>query len=280
MDDKNLLITAMEAGAGLCKPVNPTMPSDAAEGAPYTLLPTGYKRENLEDLLPTPVRKRATVTVNDSASFITYVQKHGLDGGSVIYADIDTRAGTCAMVAVINDHHADRAQWRDHRCIFTPKRSVEWDRWIGSNNKVMTQIEFATWLEDNISDIAAVPNMPTGAQMLDLSLKFEANGEKRVKSVIPDLQSGGVRLEFVDDETKDTRSTMEFFKRFTIGVPVFDGATSAYPIEARLKYRAKDGAVSFWYELIRIDRVFRTAITEELEKIKGATNFPILNGKP
>ena len=73
---------------------------------------------------------------------------------------------------------------------------------------------------------------------------------------------------------------MQFFERFTLGLPVFDGSTSAYPLEARLKYREKDGSVKFWYDLIRPDRVFKTAVADELEKINAATGFPVISGKP
>jgi len=60
----------------------------------------------------------------------------------------------------------------------------------------------------------------------------------------------------------------------------FYGSGSAYPIEARLKYRVKDGSVVFWYELIRPDRVFKTAVEEELAKIKEATKMPVILGNP
>ena len=71
---------------------------------------------------------------------------------------------------------------------------------------------------------------------------------------------------------------MKVFERFTIGIPVFEGSANAYPIEARLKYRESSGKLSFWYELIRQDRVFKTAVMAELDRIKEATGFPIVFG--
>ena len=52
----------------------------------------------------------------------------------------------------------------------------------------------------------------------------------------------------------------------------------SYPIEARLKYRESSGKLAFWYELIRQDRVFKTAVMAELDRIKEATGFPIVFG--
>lgn len=159
---------------------------------------------------------------------------------------------------------------------FRSRKSCE--GWIGKNKSNMNQADFATWLEDNLGDIANVPNMPTGAQMLTMALAFEANAEKRLKSRI-NLQSGGVRFEYVEDEDKDTRTSMEVFQRFTLGLPVFEGSSDAYPVEARLKYRDSGGKVSFWYELIRPDKAFKTAVQSALDEIKDATGFMILHGQ-
>lgn len=251
---------------------------DTTQGKPYVVLPEGYTVADLEHLLPTPTRPRATVSVTDSDSFIKYVNKHGSLAECTIYADIDAEASRMAMIAVINDN-GDNPGWRDHTCSFEPKQSVEWKRWLGKNKAYMSQSDFATWLEDNLADVAAVDGMPSGNDMLQLALGFERTAEKRLKSKI-NLQSGGVRLEYVDDEDKDTRTSLSVFERFTLGLPVFDGSASAYPLEARLKYRERDGKISFLFELIRPDRVFKTAVHEELGRIKDATGFMLLNGKP
>lgn len=250
-------------------------------GIPYVVAPEDYRVKQLEDMLPTPVRKRSKVTTTDTKGFIFYTQKHGQDGKTVIYADIDGEASKFNLVAVLDDHGTavSDAQWRDHRCQFEPDQAVEWKRWIGKNKAVFSQAEFATWLEDNLADIATVPIMPTGADILQMALGFEANAEKRLRSKI-NLQNGGVRFEFVEDEDKDARASMEVFQRFTLGLPVFEGSSSAYPLEARLKYREKEGKVTFWFELIRPDRVFKDAVNDELNRIKDATGFPVIAGKP
>ena len=267
--------TILDAGAAAVAPVF------SHGGIPFVSVPNDYKVHGLESLLLAPVRKRAKVTTTDTDGFIFYVTKHGQDGFTVIYADIDGEASRFNLQAVLDDHGPtiSSTQWREHRCSFSPAQAVEWNRWVGSNKKVFTQSDFATWLEDNLADVAAVPNMPTGADILQMALGFEASAEKRLRSKI-NLQNGGVQFEFVEDEDKDTRTKMQVFERFTLGLPVFDGSSSAYPLEVRLKYREKDGKVSFWYELIRPDRVFKTAVKDELTRIKDATGFPVIAGQP
>ena len=277
--------TLLRFGSAVGVPRSPVSPDldvvsyDTKAGIPYIVIPGDYVKQDLESLLPAPARKRGTVTVSDSESFIYYAKKHGSLDECTVYADIDSESYLFHMVAIINDHGSDIAQWRDHRCELTPKLSVEWKRWAIKNKALMPQSDFAAWLEDNLADVANVEGMPTGADILSMALGFEANRDKRLRSKI-NLQSGGVSLEFVDTENDQTRTTMKFFERFTLGIPVFDGSTSAYPLEARLKYREASGKLSFWYELIRPDRVFKQAVIDETTRVKETTGFPLLAGKP
>ena len=248
-------------------------------GKPYALVPTDYRVLDLEHVMPAPIRKRGAIVTSDSPSFIAYLLKHCDADGSVIYAEIDSEASKCNLLAVLNDHCNMAPQWRDHTCAFSPKQAVEWGRWLSKNKVKMSQSDFATWLEDNLPDIATVPTMPNGAEILAMALAFEANSDKRLRSKV-NLQSGGFTFEFVDKENDATRSTMQVFERFTIGIPVFDGSTSAYPLEARLKYRENSGTVSFWYELIRPDRVFKTAVSDEVNSIIEKTGLLVVSGIP
>ena len=255
------------------------VPQSLGEGTPYIVVPEGYKVENLESLLQLPMRKRATITTTNSAGFVDYLQKHSIADVSTIYADIDSEKSSCKLLAVIDDHRCQSPDWREHTCKFEPKLSVEWARWKSSDKRTMNQATFAAWLEDNLPDIASVPGFPSGTEILQMALGFEANSDKKFRSKI-NLQSGGVQFEFVEDETKDTRTKMIVFERFTIGVPVFDGSANAYPAEARLKYREKNGEVTFWYELIRPDRVFKSAVADELAAIKEGTGLQVIAGSP
>ena len=271
--NENTIAELLDLGAARVKA------NEYGDGIPYVVIPDRYKVEDIERLMAIPQRKRGAIVTTDSAGFIDYLQKHSIVEVSTIYADIDSEQSRCKLLAIIDDHSNDAAAWREHTCIFEPKQALEWSRWNGSNKLQMNQGDFAAWLEDNLPDIASVPGFPTGTEILQMALGFEANADKKFRSKI-NLQSGGVQFEYVEDETKDTRSKMIVFERFTLGIPVFDGSVSAYPVEARLKYREKDGKVVFWYELIRPDRVFKSAVADELSTIKEGTGLQIIAGSP
>lgn len=250
----------------------------------HVALPPDWKlvEHDNEQSLPAPLRKRAKVKLQDADSFIDYVKRHGSLTDSTVWGTANYQEGRVSFVAIVNDHGEEEAQpqWRDHTARFSPEFSEEWRRWFGQNRKPMSQAEFAGFIEENLKDIASPDNagLPTGAQMLEMALSFEANQDMRFKSAIR-LSNGGVQMSFVQDDDDQTLAKMQLFERFAIGIPVFWNG-DAYRIDARLRYRARDGKVSFWYELIRQDKTLEAATTTLIAKIREKTGTPFFFGDP
>lgn len=114
--------------------------------------------------------------------------------------------------------------------------------------------------------------------MLEMALSFEANQDMRFKSAIR-LQNGGVQMSFVQDDDDQTLQKMQLFERFAIGIPVFWNG-DAYRIEARLRYRVRDGKLTFWYDLLRQDKVLEAATKTVIEQIRTNTGNPFFFGEP
>src|SRR5574337_191587 len=150
----------------------------------------------------------------------------------------------------------------------TTSPSASW--WLGMDGKPQSQVAFATFIEDNLRDIAATEGFPTGAEMLSMALSLEANQDSRFKSSVR-LQSGGVDLTFVEKEDAETLRRMSIFERFAIGIPPFFNGP-AYRVEARLRYRVRDMQLSFWYDLIRPDLTLADAVRSELASIAEKTS--------
>lgn len=245
-------------------------------------LPPGWSIAEKDDidLSPTPRRKTAQVRLRDTQSFIDYVVRHGSLVNSTIWCEADYQKGHVSFAAIMNDHGQTEpeANWRDHHAKFSPLFSEEWIRWTALNAKPFTQTEFATFIEDNLKDIASVDGRPTGAQMLEMAITFEANQDMRFKSAIR-LQSGGVQMSFTQDDDAQTLQKMQVFDRFSLGLPVFWNG-DAYQIDARLRYRVRDGKIAFWFELIRNDKVLEAATTTLIKLIREKTGNPFYFGNP
>ncbi len=244
-------------------------------------LPPGWKlqEEDDENLGPRPSRKTGIVWLDDQESFILYIKRHDIASLTTIYCEADYKSSKIDFNCVINDHggNEDDQQWRDHRALYTPLFSEEWNRWIGSNKRLFTQLEMALFIEENLQDIAAAENYPTGQQLLEMATSFQANQDMRFKSAIR-LQNGGVNMNFVQDDDNQTLTQMKLFEKISIGIPVFWNG-DAYQITARLRYRVKEGHLTFWYELIRHDKVLEDATKTMINNIKEATGVPLYFGK-
>jgi len=262
------------------QPVNMADDTDSCEYFDKLALPPNWtlKVQDNEKMLPQPRRKSGTINLHDAASFSAYLQRHKIDGQTSIYVVCDYVRGIVHFNAIIDDHEGkpDGQKWREFRATFAPTFSVEWQKWTNASGKRFTQAEFAHFIEDQLGDIAQVDGMPTGAELLEMALSFEAKQDFRFKSAIR-LQSGGVQMNLVQDDDEQTISKMKMFDRLTIGVPVFFGG-SAYRIDARLRYRVKEGVLTFWYELVRPDRVLEYATNELIGNIKTETQLPIYFG--
>lgn len=249
-------------------------------------LPPGWTLNHSDDqnLLAQPARKDGTVHLEDIESFISYVNRHkSADDATVIYTRADYANGLVEFNCIINDHRPHRPgeqtqEWKDFAAYYIPYKSVEWVRWTSRNKDPFSQFDFALFIEDNLQDIAAVEGMPTAQQLLEMATKFQATMDMRYKSNIR-TQSGGVNLTFVNDDDAQTVESMKLFEKISIGIPVFWGG-DAYRIDARLRYRVKDGGLKFWYELIREDKVMEDATKTMIDKIKADTGVPLFFGRP
>ena len=231
---------------------------------------------DLEKFQPAPRRKTGSPTFSDAASFAHYIATHAIDG-TTAWAKFNPQNNDLAFSAVLDEHSKDTPAWRQHRAAFTPDTSAEWKTWTARNGKTFTQVEFAEFIEANASDIVPVNGTPTDLDMLQMATNFIANEDRQLKSAVR-LQSGGVNLSYTADVDAGTAETMKMFDKFTIGIPVFQDGNS-YPIVARLKYRMNKGAVSFFYELIRLDRVHRTAALGQIATIRESLgSVPLLMG--
>ena len=242
-------------------------------------LPPEWQLQQIDDekLLLKPSRKKASVTLDDTASFCDYISRHKQQS-TTIYCKANYSSGDVSFLSLINDHDGDKdgQDWRDFIAKYSPSKSEEWTRWVGSNKKIFSQIDFAEFIENNLQDIATSNGMPTGQQLLEMSISFEANQDMRFKSAIR-LQNGGVDLNFTQDDNDQTLKKMKMFERISIGIPVFWNS-SAYRIDARVRYRVKDAKLTFWYELIRFDKVFEDAIKTMIIEIKEKTGVHLYIG--
>jgi uncharacterized protein YfdQ (DUF2303 family) len=243
------------------------------DGEPYLIIPAGSTYQSLGDetIRKTPYRKQGTTIMRDAASFIRLVQEQS-EPNTRIYATMKP----ARFLAVINDHGpgASGQQFRDYRIDFTVPPSVEWTTWTEKDRRDMSQLAFAEFLEDNLPDIT----VPNGTDLMALVLAFEQTRNASFRSV-QRLKDGSVDFAWVDEADKYGNS-IKMPDKITLSIPVFEN-DGAVDIDARLKYRVKDGSLTLRYELVRPHKVLESEFREVWRRIGVAlASTTILLGSP
>lgn len=238
------------------------------EGSPLVVAPEGYKVEDLGKYLQSPSRPRGTTTLRGTASFIEFVKAMVARemGVGRIYGTLDKPQ----FVAVFNDDG-----WRDWRAVYSCPLSQEWQTWIGSNERAMSQADFAKFIEDNLPDVAN----PPAADMLEISRTLEAKKKVNFASGIR-LANGQNELTY-EEEISGTagKGKLQVPETFLLGIPVLEGGIR-YGVEARLRYRIADGGkLTMWYDLVRPHKILEDAVKAVWSEIETGTGLPMFNGQ-
>jgi uncharacterized protein YfdQ (DUF2303 family) len=246
------------------------------DGVPFVVVPEGYKVEHVFERDENPARAIGIVKMRDANSFVNYFNRQKR-AESLIYASLDP----AKILGVIDDHRAynteftneDGANWRAYRVEFAVPASREWKVWTGKDRKALNQLEFAELIEDNLPDIVT----PDGSTMLSVALNFEASKEGNFVSAAR-LQDGSTNFVWKED-INATGNKIAMPSQITLEIPVFENGQPS-PVEARIKYRVKDGNLTIWYELVRPHKVLEAAFRSIWSQIEEQTQTTILLGSP
>jgi uncharacterized protein YfdQ (DUF2303 family) len=245
-------------------------------GVPHLLVPDGPDRAALrsfEHMLSAPSTVRGAVTLHDEKSFSTYVRCNA-GPGTVLFASLDHRA-----VTAVFDWHTPRASssdaqaagWGLHRATLPAKLTDPWKRWTGANKQAMAQRAFATFLEDNLEDIAE----PNGSMLLEIAKKFDLGKNVTFRSAV-NLDNGLVQFTYNEEERPT--DTVSVPRTFVLGLAPFEGA-DPYRVTARLRYRVDDQKLGIWFDLKNPDVIVEDAFRARVKAIAEHTGLQPLWGE-
>ncbi|WP_070988437.1 DUF2303 family protein [Halofilum ochraceum] len=254
-------------------------------GKPFIVLPgsehEGFKPVSVEKFMERPARIENTITLGTPDSFIDYVSRFVRHGQSVLFASRpEDRTVTCVIDYHTSGEYGDRPSWCSHTAHFTCPPSKEWRIWTGKNGAKMGQRDFAEFLEDNADDIV-VPDedkgAPTAADMMEIARSFEAKTSAEFRSGTR-LDNGDVELTY-NEQTEASANgrtgKVTVPEHFYVLLRPFDGSP-AYPIKAKLRYRAKEGMLVLWYDLHRPDLAEEECFLETVQTIEEGTKLSAL----
>ncbi len=267
--------------------------------AEIAVVPYGMNAVSLKPFLDEyrtkPDRRTGTATVDTLGSFMDLANRFKNDDSAVFArAQVTENAISASLTAIFNYHPANGentdAQFSDHRALYSFPTSKDFKFWLNGNRKPMGQLEFALLLEERLMDMSAVTDAdraaieglkPTFADpltILELSRDLEIYSDETFKSK-GKLSSGETEMKFTSEHKDATGKPVTIPDFFVIQLPLFEGG-DPQRLLVRLRYRLKDAAVVWFYELYRVDQALETAFADACEHVKTLTDLPVYFGAP
>lgn len=256
----------------------------------FAIVPKGMEIKSLKDIQDdyrlVPLYVNQAEATNNFDSFIVYVKRY-LSENSILFADqpkIDGNRAEFTMKAILDYHPAGgdpmKAGAGNHTMQYIAALHTRMSRWLKTENRGLSQIEFASFVEDNIGDLCVLEGFtpPFGsaiaspADLLTLSRGLEVRVNQTVRNASR-LSNGETSLIFTSENTKQDGSELIVPEWFGIKLPIFIG-TEPTIIPVRLRYRVKDGVIVFTYLFHGFDMVLEQTVAAAVEHVRK--NVPTL----
>lgn len=245
---------------------------------------------------PAPRRRKGTIKTTSAESFVELVNRDARPG-AVIFASDRNEPG---LTAVLNYHGeaGDAPSFCDDRIAYAFPLSQEWQTWTASSKRSMGQQEFAEFIEANAFDIGtpADAGATTAAwaerggvrlagpsEMMGVSKGLSVRVEESVQNHVR-LESGEVRMEWTTEHKGHDGQAIKVPAAFHLLIPILHGG-ALYSVPARLRYRAANAKVTWFYELHKPDVFLRDAVADVVNRVraerdKGGCGLPVIMGYP
>jgi len=269
MDNQNIAETIRDLAASIKDVIHVD-----DDGQPICILPDGYSVHDLERYLPLPARIRASVALLTIAGLVAYTNRYK-SKATTIFANPET-----GFICVVLDYHTPETNgqsWVTHKANFAPKSTEEWRRWNQKHDAWMGQREFAEFIENNVEDIRT----PNGATMLEIASTLEAKASSSFQSGVR-LDNGSQRLSFTTEIAAKAgeKGQLDIPLGFQLALRPFVGG-SAYPVEARFRYKITDGKLTLRYQLVNPHKVIEAAVDAMVEEVAEKTEIvPFIGTAP
>jgi|13_taG_2_1085334.scaffolds.fasta_scaffold24419_3 uncharacterized protein YfdQ (DUF2303 family) len=263
------------------------------------VLPTGKTLKSVKPLFDEyrdkPERRTGTAALYDLSSFIAYVNRFK-DEDSAIFANNDIN--NPSLTGIIDYHKAGYdgdPRYCMHKAVYNFPLSKEWQAWLNYDGQSFTQSDFAAFLEDRIGDVVHPSdgdesaneeleklsallggNFASPNKLFSLSKELHVNEEVRVKNSV-NLSSGESKIIYETEHRDESGMPIEVPNMFLIVVPVFETG-DLYRVAVRLRYKVRDGKITWFYNLYRIENTFDNAFDGACKTAKEETGLPLYVG--
>lgn len=253
----------------------------------FIVVPKNMSLQSLKDIRDenrlTPAYREDSVTTKNVHSFIDHIKRF-VSPNSVMFAKQPAISGNSvdfSMTTVIDHHPAGTdvtvTGGKKHTIKYQASTHARMTKWIGGEKRAMTQKDFATFIEDNIGDLAVIEFTPpfggkvgSPAELLTLSRGLEVRVNHTVQNAVR-LATGETSLVFVT-ENKTTKDNTEVIvpEWFGVKLPIFVG-TEPIVLPVRLRYKVEaEGQINFTYLFYQFDQILESMVNSMIHEVRDA----------
>lgn len=265
---------------------------DAGEGPNLVLLRDDRGNEKLFPIqnivggvpIVRPGRVRAHLTLETVGSLAAYANRFS-NPESTILASITSDE----IVAILNYHQSSRdlqppvegpnatcaveGNFLDHRAVLKLSRSLEWVMWTGVDGKLMPQLDFCRFLEENREDIRT----PDAATILEACRDLQGLQKVDFRSVVRE-DSDNYRIEYSSEaDARPKREGVTMPSEFVLGLPVYFDDEEV-EVRALLRWKIDDGKLSIGVKLKRAERIRQAQFKKIVLDLAETTGLQALYG--
>jgi uncharacterized protein YfdQ (DUF2303 family) len=215
------------------------------------------------------------VQIQTAGSLKTYVNRFKNDD-SMLFADVGAN-----IISAVIDYHEAPLDVKDakpvalhgvHVATLTLPYSKEWMVWTHLNEKLMSQVDFANFLEENGLDLFE----PSGGELLDMCRDLQVTDTKHFDSSV--RMGNLVKFTYKKDESATTSQEMELPSEFTIAIPVYFNETPVH-IRCLMRRKINDGDLSLGYKMVRLENVRQDEFKRIADNVQFDTAVTMVSGK-
>jgi len=247
---------------------------------PVASMPPGYTLASLR-AYGQPEQEAGTVAVHSLGSLVEYLDRHAINGSAVFAAGREVR-----LISAVIDWHGvpstandRRPGWARHKAEYKLEFTPEWLAWTGISGRAIAQQAFAEFVEENLPDIVE----PDAATVLEVVRNLSGNRKVKFGSS-RNLANGDVALQWIEETDAGAGPNQETKvpSELKLRLPVFRGAEkcTTYEVKAFLRYRIKDGTLSFELKLHRPERALDGAFEDVVAELMSAIEARALPNLP
>lgn len=228
----------------------------------------GFTVERLHEKHELADHVRGTVSFDDVQSFAAYVDRFKTET-TVVFGCRDQ-----SQIVANLDYHIDNSKptQNAHRAILKLRHTPQWRAWADIDNQALPQRDFAEFVEEHVDDIVE----PDGARVLEIASSLQTSTKVDFKSATR-LHDGTVQFTFNSETQGDSNTVVP--TEIKVGLKVYEGQPEGYRITMFMRYRAREGGLSFIVKMKNRPAIIEEAFAQVASEVTQQTGFDVLLGR-